>query len=250
MDATTIATIMVIVLLLAIFIRMPIALAMGAVGAVGYSVLASPYALMAYFNTAWVDKFMSYELAIVPLFILMGHLATRTGISGAIFQASNAWIGHFRGGLAMAAVAGCAMFGSISGSSLATASTMAKVALPEMRKHGYSGALSSGSLAAGGTLGILIPPSVVLIIYALLTEQNLTSIMARVHAEIGITILPEMAARAANATGLIFRPLADSLAKRQIHMLRKREAALSPAARLVEQHILACTADMIQGPTA
>ncbi|MCT4576538.1 TRAP transporter large permease [Donghicola sp.] len=176
MDATVIATIMVIVLLLAIFIRMPIALAMGAVGAVGYSVLASPYALMAYFNTAWVDKFMSYELAIVPLFILMGHLATRTGISGAIFQASNAWIGHFRGGLAMAAVAGCAMFGSISGSSLATASTMAKVALPEMRKHGYSGALSSGSLAAGGTLGILIPPSVVLIIYALLTEQNIVKL--------------------------------------------------------------------------
>ncbi|WP_172329083.1 TRAP transporter large permease [Mangrovicoccus sp. HB161399] len=176
MDPVTIALIMVVVLLGLIFLRMPIALAMGAVGAVGYMVLASPYALMAYMNTAWVDKFMSYELAIVPLFILMGHLATRTGISGAIFSASNAWIGHLKGGLAMASVMGCAMFGSISGSSLATASTMAKVALPEMKKHGYSGALSSGSLAAGGTLGILIPPSVVLIIYALLTEQNIVKL--------------------------------------------------------------------------
>jgi TRAP transporter, DctM subunit len=176
MEPLTIAIVMVAALLMLIFARMPIALGMGLVGAVGYITLASPWALMAYFNTAWVDKFMSYELAIVPLFILMGHLATRSGISAAIFAASNAWIGHLRGGLAMASVAGCAMFGSISGSSLATASTMARVALPEMRKHGYSGALASGSLAAGGTLGILIPPSVVLIIYALLTEQNIVKL--------------------------------------------------------------------------
>ena len=176
MDPFNLALVLVAVLLLLIFLRMPVALAMGAVGVVGYCLLASPLALQAYLKTAWVDKFLSYELAIVPLFILMGHLATRTGISGAIFQAANAWIGHLRGGLAMASVAGCAMFGSISGSSLATASTMARVALPEMRKHGYSGALASGSLAAGGTLGILIPPSVVLIIYALLTEQNIVKL--------------------------------------------------------------------------
>lgn len=176
MEPFTVAVIMVVVLLLLIFARMPIALGMGMVGAAGYITLSSHLGLIAYLNTAWVDKFMSYELAIVPLFILMGHLATRTGISASIFAASNAWIGHWRGGLAMAAVAGCAMFGSISGSSLATASTMARVALPEMRKHGYSGALSSGSLAAGGTLGILIPPSVVLIIYALLTEQNIVKL--------------------------------------------------------------------------
>ncbi len=176
MSPSMLAVAMVVVLLLAIFARAPIALAMGVVGAGGYVLLASPQALLAYLSTAWTDKFMSYELAIVPLFILMGHLATQTGISAALFAASNAWIGHFRGGLAMAAVAGCAMFGSISGSSLATASTMAKVALPEMRRHGYSGALSAGSLAAGGTLGILIPPSVVLIIYALLTEQNIVKL--------------------------------------------------------------------------
>lgn len=176
MDPFTIAVSMVVILLLLIFVRMPIALGMGVVGAVGYSLLASPMALFAYFNTAWVDKFMSYEFAIVPLFILMGHVATRSGISAALFSTSNAWIGHLRGGLAMASVAGCAMFGSISGSSLATASTMARVALPEMRKAGYSGAISAGSLAAGGTLGILIPPSIVLIIYALLTEQNIVKL--------------------------------------------------------------------------
>ncbi|MBB4124124.1 TRAP transporter large permease [Martelella radicis] len=176
MDPLAIALGMIVILLALIFVRMPIALAMGGVGAAGYILLGGSSSLIFYLDTAWVDKFMSYELAIVPLFILMGHIATRSGISAKLFGASNAWIGHFPGGLAMAAVAGCAMFGSISGSSLATASTMARVALPEMRRHGYSGALSAGSLAAGGTLGILIPPSVVLIIYALLTEQNIVKL--------------------------------------------------------------------------
>ena len=171
-----IAILLVIALFVLIFLRMPIALAMGAVGAFGYAQLSSFAGLKAYLNTAWVDKFLSYDFAVVPLFILMGHLATNSGISASIFNAARAWIGHLRGGLAMAAVAGCALFGSISGSSLATASTMTRVAMPEMRKHGFSGALSSGSLAAGGTLGILIPPSVVLIIYALLTEQNIVKL--------------------------------------------------------------------------
>ncbi|OHV80948.1 TRAP transporter large permease [Ensifer sp. LCM 4579] len=176
MTPFAIAIVLVVALFLLIFIRMPIALAMGLVGAVGYIQLSSAAGLMAYLNTAWVDKFMSYDFAVVPLFILMGHLATNSGISASIFAAARAWIGHLNGGLAMAAVAGCALFGSISGSSLATASTMTRVAMPEMRKHGFSSALSSGALAAGGTLGILIPPSVVLIIYALLTEQNIVKL--------------------------------------------------------------------------
>ncbi|MFK7994565.1 MAG: TRAP transporter large permease [Granulosicoccus sp.] len=169
---------MVVILLVAILLRAPIGLAMGLVGAAGYASLSSIPGLQAYLSSSWPDRFLSYELAIVPLFILMGNLATRTGISAAIFAASNAWIGHFRGGLAMASVAGCAMFGAISGSSIATASTMARVALPEMRKHNYSDSLATGSLAAGGTLGILIPPSIVLIIYALLTEQNIVKLFA------------------------------------------------------------------------
>lgn len=176
MDPTFISLLMLAILLASIMLRAPIGLSMAVVGACGYMVLSSPAGLKAYLSTAWPDKFLSYDLAIVPLFILMGHLATRTGISAALFAASNAWIGHWRGGLAMASVVGCAMFGSISGSSIATASTMARVALPEMRKHRYSDALSSGALAAGGTLGILIPPSIVLIIYALLTEQNIVKL--------------------------------------------------------------------------
>ena len=176
MDPFTLALLLVVGLFILIFLRVPIALAMALVGVFGYIQLSSLAGLKAYLSTAWVDKFMSYDLSVVPLFILMGHLATNSGISASIFNAARAWIGHLRGGLAMAAVAGCALFGSISGSSLATASTMTRVAMPEMRKHGFSGALSSGSLAAGGTLGILIPPSVVLIIYALLTEQNIVKL--------------------------------------------------------------------------
>ncbi len=176
MDPTLLSILMVVALLGAIFLRAPIGLSMALVGAVGYTSLSSFAGLQAYLTSAWPDRFLSYELAIVPLFILMGNLATHTGISAALFGASNAWIGHYRGGLAMASVAGCAMFGAISGSSIATASTMTRVALPEMRKHKYSDALASGCLAAGGTLGILIPPSIVLIIYALLTEQNIVKL--------------------------------------------------------------------------
>ncbi len=176
MSPLEICGVMIAVLLALIALRMPIALAMGLVGAGGYAALAGFPPLAAYLKTAIVDKFMTYDLAVVPLFILMGQIATKTGMSRAIFAASNAWLGHFRGGLAMASVAGCAAFGSICGSSIATASTMAQVALPEMRRHGYSGALSAGSLAPRGTLGILIPPSIVLIIYALLTEQNIVKL--------------------------------------------------------------------------
>ncbi|SFA68929.1 TRAP transporter, DctM subunit [Poseidonocella pacifica] len=176
MDPFTFSLVLIAGLFVLIFMRMPIALAMAIAGIIGYVHLSSFAGLKAYLSTAWVDKFMSYDFAVVPLFILMGHLATRSGISASIFNAARAWIGHLRGGLAMAAVAGCALFGSISGSSLATASTMTRVAMPEMRKHGFSGALSAGSLAAGGTLGILIPPSIVLIIFALLTEQNIVKL--------------------------------------------------------------------------
>lgn len=159
-DPISVSVVMTIVLLAAIVLSMAV------IGAAGYMAISSPAALQAYLSNAWPDKFLSYDLAIVPLCILMGHLATRTGISAALFAASNVWIGHWRGGLAMA---GCALFGSISGSSIATASTMARVALPEMKKHRYGVGVACG----GGTLGILIPPSIVLIIYALLTEQNI-----------------------------------------------------------------------------
>ena len=176
MTPTIIASVMIGALLLFIALRASIALAMALVGAAGYIYQTGWYPFSAYLQSGIIDRFVSYDLAIVPLFVLMGQVATRTGLSRSIFEASNAWLGHLRGGLAMASVAGCAVFGSICGSSVATASTMARVALPEMKRYGYSGALSSGSLAAGGTLGILIPPSIVLIIYALITEQNIVKL--------------------------------------------------------------------------
>lgn len=158
----------------AIFLRVPIAVAMGLTGFIGvWIVRGSPVAPLAQLKTLSFDTFSSYALSIVPLFLLMGQFATRAGMSKSLFDAASDWLGHRKGGVAMAAVGACAGFGAVCGSSLATASTMGQVALPEMRQRGYSDALSTGVLAAGGTLGILIPPSVILVIYAILTEQNI-----------------------------------------------------------------------------
>jgi C4-dicarboxylate transporter DctM subunit len=123
-------------------------------------------------------RFASYDLSVIPLFILMGNFATQGGISKALFEFASSVMARFRGGLAMAAVMASAAFGAICGSSIATAATITSVALPEMKRHGYSGRLATGTLAAGGTLGILIPPSVPLVIYAILTEQNIAKLFA------------------------------------------------------------------------
>ncbi|MFN4208582.1 MAG: TRAP transporter large permease, partial [Agrobacterium albertimagni] len=117
-----------------------------------------------------------YSLSIIPLFLLMGQFAARGGMSQALFNAAAAFVGHRKGGVAMAAIGASAGFGSICGSSLATAATMAQVALPELKRNGYAGGLATATLAAGGTLGILIPPSVVLVIYAILAEQNIAKL--------------------------------------------------------------------------
>ncbi len=162
------------ILLALIFLRVPIGLAMLLVGFFGtWLVTGSWTPILAQMKSLTYDTFSSYSLSIVPLFLLMGQFATRGGMSQALFKAAETWLGHRRGGVAMAAVGACAGFGAICGSSLATAATMGQVALPELRRYGYSGALATGCLAAGGTLGILIPPSVVLVIYAILTEQNI-----------------------------------------------------------------------------
>jgi len=161
-------------LLTAIFLRMPIAAAMAVTGFVGsWIVLGHPNAVLSQLKSLTYDTFSSYSLSIVPLFLLMGQFATKSGMSKALFNAASDWLGHKKGGVAMAAVGACAGFGAVCGSSLATASTMGQLALPEMRKRGYSDALATGVLAAGGTLGILIPPSVILVIYSILTEQNI-----------------------------------------------------------------------------
>ncbi len=167
------------VLLVLIFLRVPIGLAMLTLGLVGsWLVYGSAAPLLNQMKTLAYSAFSSHSLSIVPLFLLMGQFAALGGMSRALFKAAEAFLGHRKGGVAMAAIGACAGFGSICGSSLATAATMAQVALPELRRAGYSGGLASGALAAGGTLGILIPPSIVLVIYAILAEQNIAKMFA------------------------------------------------------------------------
>ncbi len=167
------------VLLLLIFLRVPIGLAMLSVGLVGsWQVYGSASPLLNQMKTLAYGTFSTHSLSIVPLFLLMGQFAALGGMSRALFKAAEAFIGHRKGGVAMAAIGACAGFGSICGSSLATAATMGQVALPELRRAGYAGSLATGALAAGGTLGILIPPSIVLVIYAILAEQNIAKMFA------------------------------------------------------------------------
>jgi len=160
-----------------IFMRVPIGLAMFLAGLVGLVLVTGdtqvPFGRL---KSETFTTFSSYSLSIIPMFLLMGHFATLGGMSQALFKAAEGWLGHRKGGVAMAAVGACAGFGAICGSSLATAATMGRVALPEMRRYGYDGGFSTAVLAAGGTLGILIPPSVVLVIYAILVEQNIAKL--------------------------------------------------------------------------
>ncbi|MEO7243714.1 MAG: TRAP transporter large permease [Rubrivivax sp.] len=166
-------------LLALIFLRVPIGLSMLVLGLIGsWLVYGSAPPLLNQMKTMAYSTFSSNSLSIVPLFLLMGQFAALGGMSRALFKAAEAFIGHRRGGVGMAAIGACAGFGSICGSSLATAATMGQVALPELKRAGYSGALSTGLLAAGGTLGILIPPSIVLVIYAILAEQNIAKMFA------------------------------------------------------------------------
>lgn len=159
-------------------VRVPIAISMFVAGVFGYLYQVGLAPFLNNLNGLAYARFASYDLSVIPLFILMGNFATQGGISKALFQFASVVMAGFRGGLAMAAVMASAAFGAICGSSIATAATITSVALPEMKRHGYSGRLATGTLAAGGTLGILIPPSVPLVIYAILTEQNIAKLFA------------------------------------------------------------------------
>lgn len=166
------------VMFLLIAIRVPIAIAMGMVGAVGGWILNGADSVGFIMGSVPFESVFPYSLSVVPLFIMMGVFAARAGLSQALYQAVNVFIGHRKGGLAMATVGACAAFGAICGSSLATAATMSRVAMPEMRSRGYDDGLASATVAAGGTLGVLIPPSVIMVIYALLTEQSIGRMFA------------------------------------------------------------------------
>ncbi|HMN93331.1 MAG TPA: TRAP transporter large permease [Hydrogenophaga sp.] len=165
------------ILLFLIFVRIPIGLAMLVCGLGGaWMVYGNYMPILNQLKQVTYSTFSNYSLSVIPLFLLMGQFAALGGLSQALFKAAEAWIGHRKGGVAMAAVGACAGFGAICGSSLATAATMGQVALPELKRAGYAGGISTACLAAGGTLGILIPPSVVLVIYAILTEQNIAKL--------------------------------------------------------------------------
>ena len=175
MEPITLGLLGLVLLVVLIAIRVPIAYAMILVGAGGTALINGPAILLSQLKTLGYGQFSIYDLSVVPMFILMGALATKTGLSRDLFRAANAWFGWMRGGTAMAAIAACAGFGAVCGSSLATASTMGKVALPELERYSYSPALATGSVAAGGVLGILIPPSVILVIYAVIVEANIVT---------------------------------------------------------------------------
>jgi len=162
-----------VVMLLLLACSMPVAVAMMVTGVVGYALLASWPAALSVLSAELYGTFANYNLTVIPLFVLMGQVAFHAGISGRLFAAANSWMSALRGGLAMATVGACAAFSAVCGSGPATAATMAAVALPEMKKHNYDHALASGTVAAGGSLGLLIPPSVVFIVYGILTEQSI-----------------------------------------------------------------------------
>ena len=194
------------VLLGLILLRVPIAFAMAAVGGIGFALLRGWQPAWAMTGQIAFDSALSYSLSVIPLFIFMGNVLAASGVAHGLFAAADRLFGRTRGGLAMASVFSCGGFSAVCGSSLATAATMSKVAMPSMRKFGYDDRLATGSIAAGGTLGILIPPSVILIIYGLLTETNISKlfiagiipgilgvVLYRVAVKVTVWIKPELA---------------------------------------------------------
>ena len=176
MSGVTIGLLAIAIMIALMFVRVPIGLCMFMTGAIGTAIYVGPTPILANLAGVVYDNFSRYSLSVIPIFLLMGSFASRAGLSSALYRAGQAFLGHRRGGLAMATIGACAGFGAICGSSVATAATMAQVALPEMKRAGYHPRLTTGTLAAGGTLGILIPPSIVLVIYAILAEQNIAKL--------------------------------------------------------------------------
>jgi tripartite ATP-independent transporter DctM subunit len=212
MSPPVIGCIGVVALLVLIGLRVPVGIAMGVVGVVGGVAINGVDSIGFVLGSQPFVTVVPYSLSVVPLFVMMGAFAARAGLSASLYQALHALIGHWRGGLASATIGACALFGAVCGSSLATAATMARVSIPEMRALGYDDRLSGGTVAAGGTLGILIPPSIIMVIYAIMTEQSigrlflagmipgfLAAALYMVAIYVTVTIWPAMAPRAARA---------------------------------------------------
>ncbi|MBC8438868.1 MAG: TRAP transporter large permease [Deltaproteobacteria bacterium] len=175
MEASLIGFAFLLILILA---KVPIPMAMAVVGFVGFGEAINYHAALSMVSTVASEEGMNYSLSVVPLFILMGNFVTQSGLSHELYKSSYAFFGHRKGGLAMATIVACGGFSAVCGSSLATAATMSKVAMPSMRKFGYADSLATGSIAAGGTLGILIPPSVILVLYGIMTESDIGQLFA------------------------------------------------------------------------
>ncbi len=173
MNPATIGIIGIAVMLIMFLLRMPVAFAMALVGLAGFACLTGPEPAFSTLARDVFEQFTSYPLSVIPMFILMGTFAYASGISRRLYEAGYAWVGQSRGGLTMATVLACSGFAAICGSTTATAATMGKIALPEMKRYNYDDTLATGTVAAAGTLGILIPPSTIFIVYALLTEQSI-----------------------------------------------------------------------------
>jgi C4-dicarboxylate transporter DctM subunit len=177
MDSVTIGYIIVGVMVLLLFSGLPIGAVMALMAVIGILLISGPNAALGLIQRTPYDVMASYDLSIVPLFMLMGEFCFFAGISGDLYKAVHHWIGHMRGGLALATIGACALFGAVSGSSLAAAATFTSVALPEMKRYGYKDSLSTGAIAAGGTLAILIPPSIVFVIYGIITQQSIGKLL-------------------------------------------------------------------------
>jgi C4-dicarboxylate transporter DctM subunit len=178
MDRDLVALLGFVLMLVLMVLRVPIGIAMGIVGVLGFGMLSTWTAAFNLLANVPLSVVTDYDLAVIPMFILMGAFASQAGMSKELFTAGRAWFGHRRGGLALASIASCAGFAAINGSSVATAATMSQVALPEMRRAGYDPGFSAGLIAAGGTLGIMIPPSVIFVLYGIMTDTDITQLFA------------------------------------------------------------------------
>lgn len=177
MSTVLIGVLSFVVLLILVFLHMPISIVMVVVGTIGYALVVNPQAALIKLGTDTFNNAAVYTLSVIPMFLLMGLFLGTSGLARRLFDAFNAWLGHVRGGLAIASITACAFFAAVSGSNIGTAATIGKVAVPEMRLHKYKDTLSAGCVAAGGTLGILIPPSSLMIVYGALTEESIGKLL-------------------------------------------------------------------------
>jgi tripartite ATP-independent transporter DctM subunit len=177
MNTVLIGVLSFVVLLILVFMHMPISIVMVVVGTIGYALVVNPQAALVKLGTDTFNNAAVYTLSVIPMFLLMGLFLGTSGLARRLFDAFNAWLGHIRGGLAIASITACAFFSAVSGSNIGTAATIGKVAVPEMRAHKYKDTLAAGCIAAGGTLGILIPPSSLMIVYGALTEESIGKLL-------------------------------------------------------------------------